>query len=73
MKKGDESLTPLSVYICSKVTSSVRKSSDSLRSRRLEVAGERENGRARGRHASAHYFQAPATQARVVIHGIKMM
>ena len=24
---------------------------DSLRSRRLEVAGERENGRARGRHA----------------------
>ena len=38
----------------------------SLRSRRLEVAGERENGRARGRHASpsrapvftcAHYFQ----------------
>ena len=44
----------------------------SLRSRRLEVAGERENGRARGRHASpsrapvftcAHYFQAPATQA----------
>ena len=47
--------------------------SDSLRSRRLEVAGERENGRARGRHARspsrapvfswAHYFQAPATQA----------
>ena len=46
----------------------------SLRSRRLEVAGERENGRARGRHARrvsfsrarfscAHYFQAPATQA----------
>ena len=35
----------------------------------LEVAGERENGRARGRHARgdvfsrAHYFQAPATQA----------
>ena len=38
----------------------------SLRSRRLEVAGERENTRARGRHATcAHYFQAPATQARV--------
>ena len=45
----------------------------SLRSRRLEVAGERENGRVRGRHVSpsrapvfsfAHYFQAPATQAR---------
>ena len=46
----------------------------SLRSRRLEVVGERENGRARGRHARvspsrtrvfscAHYFQAPATQA----------
>ena len=44
----------------------------SLRSRRLEVVGERENGRARGRHACllacvlflAHYFQAPATQAK---------
>ena len=48
----------------------------SLRSRRLEVVGERENGRARGRHACtlacpfrvpvyscSHYFQAPATQA----------
>ena len=47
----------------------------SLHSRRLEVVGERENGRARGRHARgvsrslahvfscAHYFQAPATQA----------
>ena len=48
----------------------------SLRSRRLEVVGERENERARGRHARgrvspsrapvfscAHYFQAPATQA----------
>ena len=31
----------------------------SLRSRRLEVVEERENGRAQGRH----YFQAPATQA----------
>ena len=33
----------------------------------LEVVAERENGRARGRHAPvfscAHYFQAPATQA----------
>ena len=41
---------------------------DSLRSRHLEVVGERENGHARGRHARpfftcAHYFQAPATQA----------
>ena len=43
----------------------------SLRSRRLEVVGERENGRARGRHSPsrapvfpcAHHFQAPATQA----------
>ena len=43
----------------------------SLRSRRLEVVGERENGRARGVRVSlsrapvvscAHYFQAPATQ-----------
>ena len=44
----------------------------SLRGRRLEVAGERENGRSRGRHARgdsrppvfscAHYFQAPATR-----------
>ena len=44
------------------------KNKNSLRSRRLEVAGERENGRARGRHAifsCAHYFQAPATQARI--------
>ena len=41
------------------------ESRSSLRSRRLEVAGERENGRTRGRHArgDAHYFQAPATQA----------
>ena len=34
----------------------------SLRSRRLEVKGERENGRAQGRH----YLQAPATQAILV-------
>ena len=43
-----------------------------MRSRRLEVVGERENGRARGRHprgsrapvfSHAHHFQAPATQA----------
>ena len=51
----------------------------SLRSRRLEVACERENGRTRGRHARgvspsrapvfscAHYFQAPATQATMYI------
>ena len=32
------------------------RKSDSLRSRRLEVVGEREN--------CAHYFQAPAAQAR---------
>ena len=48
----------------------------SLCSRHLEVVGERKNGRARGRHAGgvsfsrarffffAHYFQAPATQAK---------
>ena len=52
-----------------------RKEISSLRSRRLEVVGERENGRARGRHprvspsrapvfSCAHYFQAPATQAK---------
>ena len=42
----------------------------SLRGRRLEVVGERENRRARGRRVSsppafccAHYFQAPAMQA----------
>ena len=53
------------------------KTKYSLRSRRLEVMGERENGRAWGRHASprvspsrapvfscAHHFQAPATQAK---------
>ena len=46
-----------------------------FRSRSLEVVGERENGRARGRHARgespsrapvfscANYFQAPAAQA----------
>ena len=55
----------------------------SLRSRRLEVVGERENRRARGRHARvsplgclllarqffscAHYFQAPATKARACL------
>ena len=45
----------------------------SLRSRRLEVVGARKNGRARGRHAlapvlsCAHYFQAPATQATVLV------
>ena len=40
---------------------------DSLRSRRLEVVGERENGRARARFSCAHHFQAPATQAMVLI------
>ena len=52
---------------------------NSLRSRRLEGVGKRENGRARGRHARgespsrapvfscAHYFQAPATQATCII------
>ena len=45
----------------------------SLRSRRLEVVGERENGRTRGVSPSrapvfscAHYFQAPTTQARSI-------
>ena len=40
-----------------------------LRSRRLEVVGERKNGCARGSRtpvfSCAHYFQAPATQAKV--------
>ena len=56
---------------------SLKGSVSSLRSRRLEVVGERENGRARGRQVRgfyfsrtrffflcAHWFQAPATQAR---------
>ena len=38
----------------------------SLRSRRLEVMGERENGSAPV-FSCAHYFQAPATQA--TLHG----
>ena len=47
----------------------------SLRSRRLEVVGARKNGRTRGRHAAtpvlscAHYFQAPATQAKNTRNG----
>ena len=65
------------ISIASKV-----KSYYSLSSRRLEVVGERENGRERGRHARtsllaclllarpffscAHYFQAPATQANYI-------
>ena len=49
---------------------------NSLRSRPLEVVGEREKGHTRGRCArgegapifsSAHYFQAPAMQARIKI------
>ena len=39
----------------------VHNVSSSLRSRRLEVAGERENGRARGRHARGE--GAPARKA----------
>ena len=39
--------------------------SSTLRSRRLEVVGERENGRPRGLFfLSAHNFQAPATQVK---------
>ena len=53
----------------------LRHHRSSLRGRRLEVVGERENGRARETRVSrvspsrapvfscAHYFQAPATQA----------
>ena len=48
----------------------IKQKISSLRSRRFEVVGERENGRARGVSPScapvfslAHYFQAPATQA----------
>ena len=56
---------------------SLKGSVSSLRSRRLEVVGERDNGRARGRQVRgfsfsrarffflcAHCLQAPATQAR---------
>ena len=43
---------------------------DSLRSRRLEVAGERENGRARGRHAclllARPFFLVPTTSKRLL-------
>ena len=54
----------------------VGQDKNSPRSTRLEVVGERENGRARGRRARgegapmfscAHYFQAPAMQARIKI------
>ena len=42
----------------------------SLRSRRLEVAGERENGRARGRHAclllARPFFLVPTTSKRLL-------
>ena len=42
----------------------------SLRSRRLEVVGERENGRARGRHAclvlSRAFFLVPTTSKRLL-------
>ena len=58
-----------------KTLSNISARDHSLRSRRLEVVGEREHGRARGRHAKgespssapvfscADDFQAPATQA----------
>ena len=54
----------------------VGQDKNSLRSRRLEVVGERENKRARGKCARgegapvfscAHYFQAPTMQARIKI------
>ena len=54
----------------------VGQDKNSLHSRHLGVVGERENGCARGRCARgegapvfscAHYFQAPATQARIKI------
>ena len=54
----------------------VGQDKNSPRSRRLEVVGERENGCVRGRCARgegapifscAHYFQAPAMQARIKI------
>ena len=54
----------------------------SLRCRRLEVVGKRENGRARGRHACLllarpfflvpTQFQAPATQATITCGGLQM-
>ena len=50
-----------------------RKEISSLRSRRLEVVGERENGRARGRHARgevspsrAPVFLVPTTSKRLL-------
>ena len=55
-------------------TAAILSRENSLRSRRLEVVGERENRRARGTvtrvspsrapvFSCAHYLQAPATQA----------
>ena len=47
-----------------------RKEISSLRSRRLEVVGERENGRARGRHAclllARPFFLVPTTSKRLL-------
>ena len=48
-----------------------RTPKDSLRSRRLEVAGERENERARGRHATClllarRFFLVPTTSKRLL-------
>ena len=45
----------------------------SLRSRRLEVVGARNNERARGRHALARpFFLGPATQAKFLDNGVMM-
>ena len=58
-----------SVLFQGKTYSLLEGSERSLRSRRLEVVGERENGCMRGSRtpvfSCAHYFQAPDTQAKV--------
>ena len=58
-----------SVLFQGKTYSLLEGSERSLRSRRLEVVGERENGCVRGSRtpvfSCAHYFQAPDTQAKV--------
>ena len=40
------------IFVCAKSLQCYYTKNNSLRSRRLEVVGERENGRAQGRHAS---------------------
>ena len=74
-KPPSHSLLPSGAALaCFIVTPTNRKLSRkliiSLRSRRLEVVGERENGRARGRHAclllARPFFLAPTTSKRLL-------